>query len=151
MSILLIIFITLIVIYLLGTAYEHYKLSRVVHVKTGKKLPSNHIFDQLRMILPKNKPNHVALLERVKHDGPIFGSFLTTVLNIIIADPEIAKQALLNSKAIHKVGIPMNIHLARLLGQENVLFSNGDSWKNQRSIMNPAFVSYRNSSNLKTA
>lgn len=142
MSILLIVLFIIIVIYLAGKAFEYRKLSRIVNVKTGKTLPHESFFSQIKTILPNSKPNHERILENVKKYGPIYGRFITSLFNIIIADPDVAKQCLLNSKSIYKIGLQLNIHSYRFLGKENVLFSNGESWQNQRSIMNPAFVRF---------
>lgn len=73
--------------------------------------------------------------------GPIYGRFVATKLLVLISDHELAKKVLLNTKSIQKYGTHLNKHITTRWGNENVLLSNGDLWKKQRSMMDPAFVS----------
>lgn len=141
MSFILILLLIVAGIYILGKAYEYYRVSKIVNVKNGKYLPHTSFFSQLNALNPYRKEPHEVIMERFKEHGPIFGRFFIKIFDVIIGDPTLAKQALLNSKAIHKIGLQNSIHASRFVGDENVLFSNGESWRNQRSIVNPAFVS----------
>jgi len=73
--------------------------------------------------------------------GPIFGRFVATKFLVFIGDRELAKKVLLNTRSVGKFGTNLNRHIVSYYGKENVLISNGDIWKQQRTMVNPAFVS----------
>lgn len=60
---------------------------------------------------------------------------------VIVGSPELARQVFLNTKEISKTFAKFNPHFSKFLGDLGILFSNGERWKKQRSIIDKAFVS----------
>jgi cytochrome P450 family 4 subfamily B polypeptide 1 len=57
---------------------------------------------------------------------------------LVVSTPELAKKILLNWRTYEKQSAAVTPHAKYVLG-ENVVFANSETWKLQRSIMNPAF------------
>jgi cytochrome P450 len=132
--------IPLILLYLLGKWYEHSVRSKVVHIQTGEIIPGDSLFQQLSWALSK-KQNHELIRERFEKYGPIWCRWLGPVFNINIGSPELAKQVMLATRSIEKLNMMINMHANMMLGHTNLLVANGEDWKNQRKLIDRAFVS----------
>lgn len=132
--------IPLFLLYLLGKWYENSIRSKVVHIETGKVIPGDSIFEQIFWVLSK-KQNHELISERFEKYGPIWCRWLGPVFNINIGSPELAKQVMLATKTIEKLNMMINYHANMMLGKTNLLVANGEDWKNQRKVIDRAFVS----------
>ncbi|KAI8330262.1 cytochrome P450 [Choanephora cucurbitarum] len=67
---------------------------------------------------------------------------LGTGWNVMIADPELAKTVFLKTENFPKAVMPHSVKetaLGRFLGENSILVSNGQEWKSQRKLANPAF------------
>ncbi|KAL0491160.1 cytochrome P450 [Acrasis kona] len=67
-----------------------------------------------------------------------FLSFLGTNVLLNVSQPELAKKVLLNWRLYEKMKPDVTPDLKRVTGH-SVVFANGEDWKAQRQIMNPAF------------
>jgi cytochrome P450 len=79
-----------------------------------------------------------------KKYGNIYGKYINFKYSISTCSPEMTKTILTDSKTFTKIKdrIPegtLPIEIAKIFHKENVLFSNGDSWKGQRKSIDPGF------------
>ena len=93
------------------------------------------------------KDYHFHETSKANHEkfGPVYTRWIAHRLSVNVGTPEIAKQIFLDTKTFPKLGKILNYHLKRFVGgNKNVLLSNGQTWRNQREVMNPAFVNFFN-------
>ncbi|KAL0483294.1 cytochrome P450 [Acrasis kona] len=78
---------------------------------------------------------------KIGRDNGIYHSFFGTFDNINVVDPEAMKTVLLNPKTFPKFPLFLASErglISRFLGR-NLVFTEGEEWRTQRHIINPAF------------
>lgn len=137
------ILLTPVLIFLFIKLYEHYKLSQIRNTKTGKSVPSASVFQLFKFALfPNTRPTYFETTIQEGNLGPLYANWFFNQFRVMVNTPELAAKVLLDTKTFRKnlQKIP-NPHTKAFLGDQSVGMIDGEDWKRQRSILDPAFVS----------
>ncbi|KAL0489825.1 cytochrome P450 [Acrasis kona] len=137
-----------VILLLLGILYNVQKkaLSRI-HVQEGSFKDYINIFTAIKKLILANvtKEERAKLAKRqleqaVAFDFKPYLTFFVYNPVVVINDPEGARRVLLNSKSFEKnTGLMKAVPHAQQFVGDNVVLTNGELWRQQRSIMDPAF------------
>ncbi|KAL0483493.1 cytochrome P450 [Acrasis kona] len=120
---------------------EYRSRTYVIDTRTGKPI-NNYVgfFASFERFFSKKHGSEKTLKRAKQFD---FEPYLTTFMfgkNLVISQPELAKKVLLNWRKFEKLKILLTPDMTQLVGHNNLVFSNGEHWTNQRQVINPAFV-----------
>jgi cytochrome P450 len=130
--------------YLFFKLYDYLSYSKFIHKDTGKYIPSISFFESFWSMIS----HPVSIYRKTSNDhkkyGKIYGKYISFKYSISTCSPELTKTILTDSKTFIKIAdripegtLPKEIN--KIFHKESVLFSNGETWKDQRKSIDPGF------------
>ncbi|KAL9645361.1 hypothetical protein ABK040_002560 [Willaertia magna] len=120
--------------------FFNYSQNKVINVKTKLSIPRVSLKD-IFLFLSDNRNIAIRAYELIKRYNykPVMNFYVVTRPFIDFGTPEAAKIILTHWREAEKNSSFLTPHMIAFMGKTNLVFVNGDNWKRQRSIINPAF------------
>jgi cytochrome P450 len=117
----------------------------IIHIETGKTLPSETFFGNIYSIFFNNglsQARRIAL-QHQKH-GPLFGKWQFMFHQVSTCSPQLAKKILSDSKTFSKPDAENQFKILPhsmkpMFNPKSVLLAEGDEWKEQRKSIDLGF------------
>jgi cytochrome P450 len=118
----------------------HKKRSAIINTATKKPIenvvgPIRALYDR---IIRKKHVAHMQLEHAKRFDFNPYLTFFVNMDMVIVNSGELAKKVFLNWRTYEKQSASVTPHMKKAFGN-NLVFANGDNWKQQRDVINPAF------------
>jgi len=120
-------------VYLLYKRYDNNVYKKIRNINTNELVPKAPYIISLASIRDRK-----ILRDRVITYGNIYYFYLTGLPTLVVADPLIIKEILIQKQYQFVKGGFFEI-LGSLFGLKNLVFAEGEEWKTQRKIIAPAF------------
>jgi cytochrome P450 len=119
-------------------AYAYWGRSRLVHKTTGRIIPTTPMWLMASVHFFGEKAFNYYVSDMFP-DVDMYGVYIMNLLFIEVASPDLAKQFLQDDVHFEKINSISTANLDRFLGTEQVVNSNGMTWKRHRSIIDRGF------------
>jgi cytochrome P450 len=132
----------IIILILILLIYDYSNYSKIKKISGGENIKSESILSVLFKIFFSKSIVAKRVLElKEKYKENIFGSYFLGRYVVYVTTEKLAKQIISDdSKVFIKEENRLNLKfMQEFIGRNNILLSNGEDWKRQRSSMNHAF------------